>query len=33
MGVCELLTVHSRIFELVGGWDRLIKVLRDYAAK
>jgi hypothetical protein len=33
MAVRELLTVHSRIFELMGGWDRHTKVLRDYAAK
>jgi len=33
MAVCELLTVYSRIIELMGGWDRSIKVLRAYAAK
>jgi hypothetical protein len=33
LSVCQLLTFHSRILELVGGWDRPITVLRACAAK
>jgi hypothetical protein len=33
MAVCKLLKVHSRILELVGGWDRYKEVLRNYAEK